>query len=206
MSNAADAISERASLTQWNADGFRLNWSEVNGTAGLLRYSALVLKGPQIALWDILSRTDTTQTDEVVGFDPLGIAAFSHSRAQSASDTVDATAVISVGFATGATSRSVAVDLDIDNLSVDTGPAQAVRTDAFYASLPTSSPTDVDALMDLVDMSVGGGGFTYVMDDTEPSQSLIFGLAIGAPVAGSVANSSLFDAPYYHHVMIEDER
>jgi hypothetical protein len=206
MSNAADEISERAALTQWNADGFRLNWSEVNGTAGLLRYSALVLQGPQLALWDILSRTDTTQTDEVVGFDPLGIMALSHSRAQSASDTVDATAQLSVGFATGATSRSVSIEMTQDNVSTNSSVVQSLRTDAFYASLPTSSVTDVDALMDLVDMSVGGGGFTYVMDDTEPSQSLIFGLAIGAPVAGSVANSSLFDAPYYHHVMIEDER
>jgi hypothetical protein len=186
MSNASDTISERAEWDAWTSTGFDLDWLEVNGTAGLLRYSALVLKGPQFALWDILSRTDTTQTDEVVGFDPLGIMALSASRSQSAADTADASALLCVGFATSATSRSASIDMTQDAVSTNSAVVQSIHTDAFYAGFPLSGVTGADALMDLVDMSVGGGGFTFVMDDTDPSAALIFGLAVGAALGGGV--------------------
>jgi hypothetical protein len=96
------------------------------------------------------------------------------------------------------------VHFDEDGVADASRVRKLLRTDAFYASIP-ASPSAEDALMDLVDMGVGGGGFTFVMDDVEPSQSFIWGVAVGAALTAAV-NSSLFDSTYYHHLMIEDER
>ena len=189
---AAAAIGERAALTQWNSDGFRLNWTEFNGSAGLYRYSALVLKGPQFLAGDILSRTDTTQTDEAVGFDPLGLIALSHSASESTADTPGTTSISSVGFVTSATSRSACCFGNVYNAGVNT-TQKHTRTDAFY--IGTDAGGSLDALADIVDMSVGGGGFTFVMDDVDTSGAFIGYLAVGDALTVA-AGSALHETSY----------
>ena len=200
---ATDTINERArvpSSSGWNSTGFRLEWLEVNGTEGLLRYSALVCKGPQYAVGDILSRTDTTQTDETVGFQPLGLELYSHSNAQSTSNVSDANACASIGFATASNSRSVACVFDHD-AQLTSNVEVSQLSDAMYAAY-TSGAVQT-GLMDLVDMSASGGGFTFVMDVAEGAAAYIWYLATGEALTTSMG-SALHDTAYFYGAMIEE--
>lgn len=191
-----DQVNQRASVTGWDVsgNGFRLNYAE--NTLNNVKYAALVLKGPNFAVGDILSRTDTTQTDEVVGFDPKALIVGSHCKAASTSDTTAAHDERSLGFVTGAAARVCASMCDQDTPTTS-DVAIGLTTDRIYDNIDvTASAKAVEGAMDLIDFTVSGGGFTFVMDDADPSATFVWYLAIGdTPSAGGAASAGTLLVP-----------
>lgn len=180
-----NAVSDRATLTAWLSNGFTLNWAE--RTAGF-NARVLCLKGGSYVVGDILSQTGTSNTAETgVGFTPKALLVGSHNKTQSTSDTTQNGDERSLGFATGAASRSAAGIHDKDALgTIDIGVDQ--RTDAMYTNQSTAATTVVEGLMDLV--SLDSDGFTFVMDDADPAQAFVWYLAMGDAVTTGSAISS----------------
>lgn len=183
------AVVSRASVSAWLSTGFRLNWAEVDGGT-TWEQSALVIKGGRWNVGDATTSTGTSNQDEVVGIVPKGILLASHGKAQSTADTSQAVDERIVGVATAAASRSTAGMLQKDAANtMDIGIAH--RNDAMYVNQSTASTITVEGLMDLVDFVVTGDGFTYVMDDADPSPAFFWYLACAdAPVTGYTLDAS----------------
>lgn len=81
------SVTARASLTQWNTDGFRLNWTRAVTNR---RYIYLAIKGGQwkagIAVIDVRT-TNATATVSGLPFQPVGISIMSAGQSESTSGT-----------------------------------------------------------------------------------------------------------------------
>lgn len=173
------ALQARAEFTQFNSDGFSVNWLEA--TAGLrIHYLALHFGG-KVKVGNLLTKTDTT--DIVVsslGFPPKALLFLSHAKAQSTQDTPQDHDQWSMGAATSTTERVATGMYDKDAIG-DSDVLTAIEHDEVYVSL---SDTAVVGLMDL--KSLDADGFTCVMDDTDPSAAMVGYVAFGETVSSVV--------------------
>lgn len=170
------------------AGGFDLDVLESPGfdTAFLV----LVLSGGDYAVGDFLSNTDTTTTiSETVGFAPLGIATYSHLQAQSAADTAQAGAEMTLGCAMGPSSR-LAIGFFDENGTGNMETSSAIEHDAVGVSISTASA--VEGLVDVVTLPTATG-FDLKNDDADPAQCFYFYEAFGGgtPPGGGDANARL---------------
>ena len=179
-------LNGRAEFTQFLSNGFRLNWLE---HATINRYVfGVAIKGPQVAVFNSATRTDGN--DIVVSglaFQPRACIILSAGRAQSTADTPTAGDRWSCGFGISASDRGALAVYDRDAVA-DAQIVTAVEYDEVYVHF--SDADAIDGLMDI--KSVDSGGYTFVMDDADPSASFFFGIAFGdAPAAGGVTYPEL---------------
>jgi hypothetical protein len=163
----------RSSFVSMDADGFTLNCLEV-GTAG--RYGFYIaLKGGQYKVGSLTTRTDGNDIAVTgLGFTPVGIMFLSANRALSTQDEQTAHARMSIGAGTSTSNRAAQAFSDEDNLA-DSETAYANYDSAVYVNVVD------DAAAGLMDIkSIDSGGFTCVMDDTDPAGCFVTYLAIGA--------------------------
>ncbi len=183
------SLPNRVSFVQMNADGFRVNVVEANVSAG--RYFALSLRG---GLWKSgpLTTTTGTSTDIAIsgiGGTPKGVLVASANRAESTADTPTAPWKTSVGAATSTTERhaeAVCSSSGDGNMRV----VRATENDELYINItdPGSDGADdaagaTDGLMDV--FSVDADGFTFRMDDGDPSGMFAWWVMVGEAAAGS---------------------
>jgi hypothetical protein len=175
MASSMASIVARAAFVQFNADGFRLNWTEVSGNAHQMFYIAI--QGGEWAVGDILTQTDTVTTIPIsgLGFTPVGGLFGSVCAAEDALDAIHANDKWSLGgWSENATTRGTHAVLDEDNVA-NSEVSTAVEFDAVYANISTASA--IQGLMDI--QSVDADGLTLIMDDADPSQSFVFYLMCG---------------------------
>ncbi|TLZ59793.1 MAG: hypothetical protein E6K13_09350 [Methanobacteriota archaeon] len=193
------ATDGRAEVDAWLSNGFSLNWNE---RAASRRIFYVAMKGGQHAVGDVLTRTDTTQFSETgLPFTPKAGLFLSHTHAQSTADTVQDYDEWSVGSVTNATTRRAMCANDQDNVAT-TVVRYGVHHNELYCNLATSAA--FEGLMDVV--SVNSDGWTFVMDDADPTASFVGYWAIGAttptPFYGydSAEPSIAMDSSGYLHV------
>lgn len=176
-----DTVPDRGNLTLWQATGFRINWTNVDGAS--LKYSALVMKGGRWQVGDSLTSTGTTNQVESTTYVPVALLTGSANRAASSAGTVSATDERCVGAATSATSRWCAGVLDKDaSAAADVGVS--FQNTCFYCNQSTAATIAIEGLADLVSFDATPS-FTFVMDDADPVASFFFYLlAASAPAAG----------------------
>lgn len=174
------AVVARADFVSFLADGFRLNWVEVLGTARQI--VCLALKGGNYAVGNLLTQTDTV-TDIVetgLGFQPTSALFFSHGQAKSTTDTAQSHDRTSIGAFSGVTTRGAQGALDEDNVA-DSEVTTAIEFDEVYVNIALDST--IDGLMDV--KSIDSDGFTMIMDNADPVQAFVWYVAFGlAAVAG----------------------
>lgn len=171
-------LQERAAFVQMNSNGFRINVLEENNDASRSIY--LAIKGIQARVGSVLTQTDIT-TDIVAsgfGFQPGGILFFSVAKAEHTQDAPTVYDTYSMGAATGVSER-VAQGLIDENGTANAEITTAIEYDEVYINLDTAAA--VQGLMDL--KSIDSGGFTCIMDDADPSQTMVMYVAFG-PAAG----------------------
>lgn len=167
-----DSITLLATLTTWLSTGFRLNYTENSPAAGTIRFTALVLKGGRYEVGNFTTVTDTDPHSEATTYMPLALLLSSVGRTESAADTPTPPAEISVGVATGASARWAAGVLEKDNVSTsDIGIA--FLSDAMYLNQSTDATIVIEGQMDL-DSFDSTPGFTWRMDDADPSASFVW--------------------------------
>ena len=174
LNGTVTAIVSRATFVQFNADGFRLNWTEVSGVASNVFYIAIA--GGSWLVGDLLTQTDTVTaiTESGFGFQPAGAMFISACAAEDASDTLHANDQWTCGAFASATERGTQGMLDEDNVA-DSEVSTAVEFDELYVNISTAST--VQGLMDV--QSVDGDGFTNIMDGADSSQSFVWYLTGG---------------------------
>lgn len=172
-------LSRRYAYVSSIATGFRLNQLE-GTTAVYLHY--LALKGIQARVGSVLTQTDTT-TDIVAsgfGFSPEAVLFFSACRAESTVDVGTAHDEWSIGAATSATER-LAQGLIDENGTANAEITTALEFDEVYINIADAGDT-LDGLMDY--KSKDADGFTCIMDDADPSASMVAYVAFGPTAAG----------------------
>lgn len=153
---------ERDTFVSFLSNGFRLNHLE--GVASTYSMGVICLKGGQYTVGNLTTRTDANDIVESgFGFQPEAILFASANRSLSTQDVATADAKLSIGAATSTTNRAVQAFWS-DNAAADVACAYANYDSAVYAHVDSDS---IVALMDI--KSIDSGGFTCVMDDTEPT-------------------------------------
>lgn len=171
----------RAEFTQFLSNGFQINWLE---HAVINRYVfGVAIRGPQMAVFNGLTQTDTSTTTVVdFGFTPRAAILVSAGKAASAADTPTAHDSLSMAFIVSATDRGARAVLDEDNIGTSE-VSQGVEFDACLQKISLTSTND--ALMDVQSVDTDAG-YTFIMDDADPAQSFFWGIAFGdAPPAGA---------------------
>ena len=171
----------QAELVQMNADGFRLNWTTVEGSAR--NFAILAIQGGNWVAGTNTTKTNTTPfTLTTTGITPAGLLVVSHGTAESASATPVANAHISVGAAASATNRGAHACSDQTGLA-DAETATLVEHDAIYGRLDFA-----DGRAGLMDVSsaFSAGAAELVMDDADPDEAWFWWAAPGNPVATAV--------------------
>lgn len=182
--NSDDAVYARESLTTWLADGFRVNTVETPGFA--LRRSAIVMKGGRWEVGSFTTSTGTSNADEATTYAPKGIFFISHCRAESTSDTADAGGELSLGVANSAADRWAFFMRDAD-ASAASNVAHAFTDAQFYYNGAAAAATE-DGTADLVDFApASGNGFTWVMDNGDPSAAWVGYLVAADGEAGPIS-------------------
>lgn len=175
------AIGGRSVLKSFDADGFTLDIADTQAGAHI---GFLALKGGAYHVGDFVTRTDTNDIAVTgVGFQPSGVLFISHGTTESTADTFQDHAMMSIGAASGATTRTAQAYSSEDNLA-DSEAATALETDAVYIHLDLADA--IDGLMDV--KSFDADGFTCVMDDADPGAAFVGYVAFGtgtAPAATS---------------------
>jgi len=178
------AVEARFSFVSHDADGFTLNAVERNVTTA--DYPYLCIKGGQWHVGNISTRTDTTNESETgVGFQPKGLLMLSANRAESTIDTSTTVYERSIGAVTSASSRWALGSRMKTGVTTDC--AGAVEYDEMYINIDNSATMAVEGLMDIV--SIDSDGFTFVMDDADPSASFVPYVAMGSAAAAASAPS-----------------
>lgn len=185
-----DLVRARASVTLWNANGFRLNWAEVDA-ATAAQYSALTILGGRWEVGNALTSTGGTNQNEATALEPTGILIGSAGIAESTSDTTTAHMETIVGAASSASQRACAAVFDKDNSgNADVGVAYSDV--AMYINQSTAATIIQEGAMDLVSFD-STPGFTYVMDDADPAQAFFFYLAAASVPASGPSVLPIFD-------------
>jgi hypothetical protein len=172
------SIFARKQLVSMDANGFTFNQLELPQTAGS-QWNYLAIKGGNWYVGDLLTQTDTSTTVTETGMaaSPALIIMASANRAKSTQDTGTATGQMSIGAATSTSERMVLAIQD-ENGTANAELSRGVEYDAIYMNISTS-----DAVQGLGDISaINSDGFTFIMDDADPSQAFAFWVAV-APVA-----------------------
>jgi hypothetical protein len=150
----------------------------------------LALGGCDALVESFLTQTDGTIIDETTTFAPAGLFFLSAARAESTADTPTDHDHLSIGAASGISTRSAAATMDVDALG-NASVALALETDAVYINISTSAA--VQGLCDV--RTFDSDGFTAVMDDTDPSQNFVlyaaFGPADGGGGGGTIPKNNL---------------
>ncbi len=174
-------VRNRAEFTQFTANGFDINVLE-HGIAAYFEY--LVIKGASFAVGDILTRTDGNDIAvSGLGFDPGAVMFVSHCQAESTQDTAQTDSMFSIGAASAINER-VAHGTSDQNGSNPSECMSIIEHDAVYVK-----PDLADGIAAIMDIkSFDTGGFTCVMDDTEPSAGSFVGyVAVGPAAAGGLS-------------------
>lgn len=183
----AVTLNALASLTQFTANGFDLDWSQQTATGRFVFF--LAWAGGNFRVDNTATRTDTTQFSQTgFGFAPLASLFGSVNRAESSSGTPTANAQISLGMAESPTTRVAHSNWDQDNVATSEC-AQAIEYDEVYINIDSTEA--VVGLMDLV--SFDAGGQTLVMDDADPSAAFVGTASWGATAATSPPTPDMND-------------
>lgn len=171
-----DSANQHASVTQWNSNGARFNFTE-SGSADY-HWFVVAIKGQNWRAGSGQTRTDSSETRCETGCEPGFLLVASHQTSESSVDTTQAESKGSTGVALSASNRFCISFCDADNLP-DTDISQGLHTDRIYNEFDhtNADKSTIAAAMDLV--SFDGRGFTVVMDDPAPSTSA-FGWLVGA--------------------------
>ena len=177
-----ETVVQKGKIKAFLSNGFRITWQDSN--QNVTRYFTLAFKGGQWKVGSITTATDTTPVSETsVAFKPVGLLLGSASRAKDVSEEFDFGestdhAQVSIGAAAGPTSRFVQAYRDEKGLTapeITTG----IRDDAMYMNVDDAGEAGV---MDLD--SFNNNGFTWRMDDADPTASYAWYLAGGSnPIA-----------------------
>lgn len=181
----------RAALTQFNTDGFRLNWI-ARGLTGR-RYIFLAIKGGRwrTGAYTIDATTlNATATVSGLPFQPIGLSTISGQAAESAAGTSNGPDAITCGSAASTTDRGCLITRD-DNGAADSNIITVLRYDAMLGG-PAAGGTagmlaDLDAIL--------SDGFRTIMDLESALASTVWWnayLAFAAEV--NVYNVSLDEA------------
>lgn len=173
------ALAERGAITAWLSNGFRVTWALRNNNQTIWR--ALCLKGGKYFVGKSLTRTDTTpQGVTGVGFTPAALIIGSHNKAESTLGTEQAEEELSLSYVAGPASRVTTGIIDRDAVATSV-VAVDQRTDEMYSNQSSATPPVVEGLMDLA--SFDSDGFTFVMNDADPSPAYFWFLAMGDTVS-----------------------
>lgn len=176
----ATVSNQRAAVTAWITNGFRLTWNEVTGN-NVRRVFYAALRGGKWFAGDFLSQTNTTEFSETgVGFQPIGGFFVSQCVAENAEDTPTDDDQGSLGAVdTALNQRSMSL-IDEDN-TANAEVATAVEHDEFYTRLDTAMTKVGGCAINSWDAD----GFTAQMTDADPDQAFIWYLLHGeTPAAG----------------------
>lgn len=188
VSNGGVTVDDRATLTAWLSNGFRLNWIESANAGNVWR--VLCLKGGRYAVGDILTSTSVQAITETgLAFVPTGLILASHNKVESTADTAQAQDERSVGFAIDGTSEGAASILD-KNAVTPSDIGVSDQTNQVYINQSTAATIVHEGLADVT--SLDAGGFTLQQNDADPVQSFAWYLAMGdaAPPARSASQLS----------------
>ena len=183
---ATDNPNNRATFTSFLANGFRVNWAETDTTA--IRHFVLGVSGISMKVFTLLTQTNTTTpiSSGSLGMTPKAALYFSANAAEDAANTSHVHDSCSIGGAVSPQNRRCHAVLDEDavaNSDVET----AVEHDEVYANLSTSAA--IEGLMDVTDF--GLDSIMHIMDDADPSQSFVWGLAFGVPTEAEYIKPTL---------------
>lgn len=152
----------RATMTQYNTDGFRLNWIEVNVTNR--RSIFLAIKGGR---WDVGSYTingntgNATATVSGLSFAPVGISLIGRMTTEDAADVVGANDRIGIGSGSSTSSRRSMGMLDEDATA---SSACEIDTVLEYDSV-LCFPSTAGALLSAYDINaMNSDGFQIIVD------------------------------------------
>ena len=176
IADTPTSLNTRADFVSFLSNGFRLNFLK-SGSGLTYRVPFLAIKGGSWRVDNLLTQTDTTTAivENGFGFTPKGAMLFSHNMAKSTQDTVQANGRLSIGAFTDASNRVAQAMLQEDGLAtMDT--TQAIEHDEVYINLNTN--VTVQGLMDVQSVD-SGSGFTFIMDDADPSQAFVWYFAVG---------------------------
>jgi hypothetical protein len=164
------SITARASLTQWNANGFRLNWAEVSGT--VRHYMALAIKGGHWAAGaTTLNVTALNNVTTVSGlpFAPVGLSLVSHITSAQPSDNTTTYDVVCLGTGASPTSRR-AIFVQSNDAGSTAQTRQAIEYDAILVNTDGTGTTNI-----LVDVNaMTADGFQLIVDMAAPPWGTIW--------------------------------
>lgn len=167
------SIPVRGSITQLNADGFRINFAE----SAARSFFYLALGGIQCRMGRFQTSTTLNATVTVqVGFEPRALMFVGTGRPQSAADTPTAHAAMSIGVATAPGSRHAQLIQDKDAIGT-MDCFNAVEFDEVYINASVAATQAIEGLMDLD--AILGDGFRVIMDDGDDAANDIVCLAFG---------------------------
>jgi hypothetical protein len=167
----AGQVSARASWTQWNTNGFRLNWAERANTGR--KYIALALKGGSWAVGETTLAVGTggaTTTISGLGFAPIGVALVSIFDVESTSDTTIIPGRLSLGTGSSPSARR-AMYVQAN----DSGSTAQIRLAIEYDSILVATDTSgiTNRTIDLNAMSAGG--FQLIVDTAAGATTIWIG-------------------------------
>lgn len=167
---------ERGSITSMAANLINVSFAEVVGSG--IPYIVLAIDSDgAMESFDFATLTSTGVDIDVTGMaaKPVGGLVFSHGTAESAADTADVDAVLSIGGFSSAASQSGLAWLD-DDAATTSSVAERIDYDAVYQRLsPTAPPTLVGSAQVT---AINSDGFTLQMDDADPDAAFCFGIAL----------------------------
>jgi hypothetical protein len=178
----------RLAFVQMNVDGFRYHVNELSQSG--VRTLALCVKGGVWKVGSLATQTDTSTGIAISGLGgtPRGVLVASANRAESTQDAATAPWKTSLGAATSTTERhaqAVCSSSGDGNMRV----VRAVEHDEIYVNItdPAADIADgaaggTDGLMDV--SSVDSDGFTFIMDDADPSAFFAWYVMAGEAAAG----------------------
>lgn len=154
------SVNARASLTQFNTNGFRLNWA-ARATTGR-RYIAMGIKGGSWTAGGMTINGNSggaTAAVSGLSYAPVGLTLVGRMTAQSTAATAGATNRLGTGHGTSPTSRQTISYLSQDNIA-DSNIGTCAQYDQVLAY-----PSTTGTLLTAYDISsMDSGGFTLVVD------------------------------------------
>jgi hypothetical protein len=193
----------RVAFVQMNSDGFRLNKVAFTGVNTFQAF-ALCIKGGLWKINPITTLTNTTNdiTISGIGGTPKGVIVASAARAESAAGTPTAPWHTSIGAATSTSERTAQAVISSSG-DANMRVIRAVETDEIYINIqdPGSDGADgasgtVQGLMDV--QSVDADGFSFRMDDADPSGCFAWTVMIGEAAAAAPKTAPGF-LRFAHH-------
>ena len=184
-------LQERATFTAFTSDGFTLNKTANNGTAGgQVAYLALTV--PAATAGTTSARTDTnTTTLTTTGVTPKALFMIARPPA-TAADSTAATGTndgqFNVGIASGASNRASLSLQVLEVAAVPSGPTESFNrlpTDAIHAHYSRSALNTytLDGSMDV--QAFGSESITLMQDDADTVASILPYLVLGDTVSAS---------------------